>query len=172
MHGLIPQNLYKSSSCENNYIPRTFLKIFFTLLLFKSIIILQHFLHFISFTNRSRFSFTCSNSTVTLFVDNSLYLFFLLWAILLSHSFSDDFESILNLILDCTVSSSVDYERRSAILEHSKRVQWGQMSLFVFFWNNPRFDSVENHVIDCDPVSKMNGFLHAKHTERYELNGC
>jgi len=46
------------------------------------------------------------------------------------------------------------------------------MRLLVFFWNNPWFDSVKNHIINCNPIPEMNGFLHTEYTKRHKLNRC
>lgn len=45
------------------------------------------------------------------------------------------------------------------------------MRLFVLLRNDPRLDSVQDHVIDRDPVPQVDRLLHAKDTQNLQLDG-
>jgi len=44
------------------------------------------------------------------------------------------------------------------------------MSLLVFFRNDPRFDSVKDHVIYRYPVSEMDRLLYSQNTKNFKLD--
>ena len=44
------------------------------------------------------------------------------------------------------------------------------MSLFVLFRYDPRFDTVQDHVIHCDSISQMDWSLYSEHTQNLKLN--
>jgi len=44
------------------------------------------------------------------------------------------------------------------------------MSLLIFLGNNPRFDTIEDHVINSNPISQMDRLLNTQHSQNLKLN--
>ena len=78
---------------------------------------------------------------------------------LLLHSLRDSLEGILDLLHDDPFARGVDDERLSATLEDPEAVEGGQVGLLILFRDNPRLDTVEDHLVDSDSIPEVDRFL-------------
>ena len=46
------------------------------------------------------------------------------------------------------------------------------MCLFIFFWDDPGFNAVEDHVVDGHSVSQMDWFLNTQDAKDFKLDRC
>lgn len=90
---------------------------------------------------------------------------------LLRHPLGNSFQSTLNLFRHDSLRVSINQQQRSTIVEHLKRVKAGQVRLFILLRNNPRFDTIQNHIVDNNSVSHMNRLLQSQNAEYLKRSG-
>lgn len=159
LHSLIPENFNKSSSCENDDIPSTLFGIFFPLSLILFLILYKVFLLEILFWFIIHRVFGPSSSVSSIALSSLIFRIIPFRSCLLRHSIRNNFERVLNLLHHNSFPLPINYQRLWAILENSQRIQTSKMGLLIFLGNNPWFDTIEYHVINCNPISQMDRFL-------------
>jgi len=155
-HCLISHDFLQGSSSKDNNIPTVLQLILDLLLMFIPFSLIIHHLLF-------QFIVSYVLLPLRLLILALIILLFILWwnliflhsvidfllhfclflvLRLLFHPFSHCLKSILNLLHHHTFTSRINNQGLSTALEHSQTVQGGQVRLLIFFWYNPRLNTV------------------------------